>query len=94
MGGQRFGDMSPIKSDILFDALPKMNGMDARGKGRRSYHWKAGLGSRSRLEPGVFGSLEPEPLEKKEPEQEPLGKEVRSRSGKKLAGSSALREDK
>ena len=25
----------------------------------------AGLGSRSRSEPGVFGSLEPEPLEKK-----------------------------
>ena len=30
----------------------------------------AGLGSRSRLEPGVFDSLEPEP----EPEPEPLGK--------------------
>ena len=26
---------------------------------------EAGLGSRSRSEPGVFGSLEPEPLEKK-----------------------------
>ena len=30
-------------------------------------------------EPGVFGSLEPEPLEKKQ-EPEPLGKKVRSRS--------------
>ena len=31
------------------------------------YNFKAGLGSRSRSEPGVFGSLEPEaePLEKK-----------------------------
>jgi len=40
-------------------------------------NFKAGLGSRSRLEPGVFGSLEPEPepLEKKEEtEPEPLGK--------------------
>ena len=27
--------------------------------------FKPGLGSRSRLELGVFGSLEPEPLEKK-----------------------------
>ena len=59
---------------------------------------KPGLGSRSRLEPGVLGSLEPEP--------EPLGKKSRSQSrsrlekksgagaGKKLAGSSDLREDK
>ena len=33
-------------------------------------------------EPGVFGPLEPEPLEKKyqEPEPEPLGKKIRSRS--------------
>ena len=51
-------------------------------------------------EPGVFGSLEPElELHKKknkepEPEPEPLGKKVRSRSRQKLAGSSALREDK
>ena len=30
-------------------------------------------------EPGVFGSLEPEPLKKNE-EPEPLGKKVRSRS--------------
>ena len=56
--------------------------------------------------PGVFGSLEPEPLRKKnqEPEPEPLGKKIRSRSrlkkksgagagagaGKKFAGSPAL----
>ena len=41
----------------------------------------SGLGCRSRSEPGVFGSLEPEPepLEKKQ-EPEPLGKKVRSRS--------------
>ena len=56
----------------------------------------AGLGSRSRSEKGVFGSLEPElePLEKlpgagaawkKSQEPEPL---------KKIAGSSALLEDK
>ena len=56
-------------------------------------------------EPGVFGSLEPEPLEKKqepeplekthqEPEPEPLGKKFSSRSRKKLAGSSALPENK
>ena len=32
-------------------------------------------------EPGVFGSLEPDPLEKKqEPEPEPLRKKVRSQS--------------
>ena len=56
-------------------------------------------------EPGVFGSLEPEPLEKKpgagagaaweknqepEPEPEPLEKKVRSRSNKKFASSPAL----
>ena len=35
-------------------------------------------------EPGVFGSLEPEPLEKK----------TGAGAAKKLAGSSALREDK
>ena len=45
------------------------------------YKW-TGLGSRSRSrsEPGVFGSLEPEPLEIKNKEPEPLGKKVRSRS--------------
>ena len=41
-------------------------------------------------EPGVFGSLEPEPLEKK-PEAGAAWKKVRI---KKLAGSSALRENK
>ena len=57
-------------------------------------------------EPGAFGSLEPEPLEKKnqEPEPEPLGKKIRSQSrsrlkkksgtgagaAKKFAGSPAL----
>ena len=30
-----------------------------------SHNLGAGLGSRSQSEPGVFGSLEPEPLEKK-----------------------------
>ena len=44
-------------------------------------------------EPGVFGSLEPEPLEKKQ-EPEPLGKKSGAGAAKKLAGSSALREDK
>ena len=44
-------------------------------------YFYAGLGSRSRSERGVFGSLEPEPLEKKqEPGPMPLGKKVRSRS--------------
>ena len=56
---------------------------------------KPGLGSRSRSEPGVFGSLEPEPepLEKKQ-EPEPLGKKSGAGASKKLAGSSAMREDK
>ena len=55
-----------------------------------------GLGSQSRSEPGVFGSLVPEPLEKKqELEPEPLGKKSQEPEPlKKLAGSSALREDK
>ena len=46
---------------------------------------------------GVIGSLEPEPLEKnQEPEPEPLGKKsvAGARADKKLAGSSALLEDK
>ena len=44
----------------------------------------AGLGSRSRSEPGVFGSLEPEPLEerKKKQEPEPLGKKSRAGADK------------
>ena len=56
--------------------------------------------SRSRSEPGVFGPLEPEPLEKKYQEPEPLGKKIRSRSrlkkksragvANKFAGSPAL----
>ena len=56
----------------------------------------AGLGSRNRSEPGVFGSLEPEPepLEKKTRSRSRLEKKVRSRSRKKLAGPSALPEDK
>ena len=60
-------------------------------KGRRGI--KAGLGSRSRLEPGVFCSLELEPL-KKIQELEPLEKNSWTGATKKLAGSSALREDK
>jgi hypothetical protein len=45
-------------------------------------------------EPGVFGTLEPEPLKKKyqEPEPEPLGKKIRSRGQsrlKKKSGSGA-----
>ena len=46
-------------------------------------------------EPGVFGSLEPEPLEKNQ-EPEPLGKKSEAGAGaaNKLAGSSALRKDK
>ena len=49
---------------------------------------KAGPGSRSRSpsEPGVFGSLEPEP--------EPLEKKTGGGAAKKLADSSSLREDK
>ena len=49
-----------------------------------------GLGSRSRSEQGVFGSLEPEP--------DPLGKKSGAGAGagagaaKKLAGSSAIRK--
>ena len=53
-----------------------------------------GLGSRS--EPGVFGSLEPEPepLEKKTRSRSRLEKKSGAGAAKKLAGSSALREDK
>jgi hypothetical protein len=62
----------------------------------------ANLTNSQESEPGVFGSLEPEPLEKKNQEPEPLGKKIRSRSrsrfkkksgagaGKKFAGSPAL----
>ena len=44
-------------------------------------------------EPGVFGSLEPEQLEKKQ-EPEPLEKKSGAGAAKKLAGSSALLEEK
>ena len=56
----------------------------------------AGLGSRSRSEPGVFGSLEPEPepLEKKTRSRSRLEKKSGAGAAKNLAGSSALREDK
>ena len=59
-------------------------------------YWSAGLGSRSQSEPSVFGYIEPEPLEKKDPElkPEPLGKKSGAGAAKKLAGSSALIEDK
>ena len=50
---------------------------------RCKVRWNAGLGSRSRSELEVFGSLEPEPepepLEKNQ-EPEPLVKKIRSRS--------------
>ena len=47
-------------------------------------------------EPGVLGSWEPEPLEKKQTPETPelLGKKSGAGAAKKLAGSSALREDK
>ena len=45
-------------------------------------------------EPGVFSSLEPEPLEEKKQEPELLGKKSGAGAAKKLAGSSALREDR
>ena len=56
----------------------------------------AGLGSLSRSEPGVFGSLEPEPIEKKTRSRSRLEKKSGAGAGaaKNLAGSSALREDK
>ena len=44
--------------------------------------------------PGVFGSLEPEPLEKKIRSRSRLEKKSGAGAAKKLAGSSALREDK
>ena len=53
-----------------------------------------GLGSQSRSELGVFGSLEPEPLEEKNRSRSCLEKNSGARATKKLAGSSALREDK
>ena len=45
-------------------------------------------------EPGVFGSLEPEPLEKKTRSRSRLEKKSGAGAAKKLAGSSALRKDK
>ena len=54
----------------------------------------AGLGSRSRSEPGVFGSLEPEPLGKKTRSRSRLEKKSGAGAAKKLPGSSPLREDK
>ena len=42
----------------------------------------------------VFGSLEPEPLGEKNHELEPLGKKSGAGAAKKLAGYSALQEDK
>ena len=47
-------------------------------------------------EPGVFGSLEPEPLEKKTRSRSRLEKMSGAGAGatKNFAGSSALREDK
>ena len=42
---------------------------------------------------GVFGPLEPEPLEKKYQEPEPLGKKIRSRSRlKKKSGAGAAKK--
>ena len=41
-------------------------------------------------EPGVFGSLEPEPLEKNTRSQSRLEKKSGAGAAKKLAGSSAL----
>ena len=45
-------------------------------------------------EPGVFGSLETEPLEKKNKSRIRLEKKSGAGAARKLAGSSALREDK
>ena len=45
-------------------------------------------------EPGVFGSLEPEPLEKKPVAGAAWKKKSGAGAAKKWAGSSALREDK
>ena len=64
-------DIFPNTFSSLFDFFPQF----------LSKHLKSGLGSRSRSEPGVFGSLEPEPLEKKQ-------------GAGTGSGSSALREDK
>ena len=54
----------------------------------------SGLGSQSRSEPGVFGSLELEPLEKKTGAGATWKKKSGAGAAKKLAGSFALREDK
>ena len=56
----------------------------------------SGLGSRSRSqsELGVFGSLEPEPFAKKPGAGAAWKKKSGAGAAKKLAGSSALREDK
>ena len=78
------------RSFIYPDAVDR--GWEARG-GSKKCALYAGLGSRSRSEPDDFGSLEPEPLEKK-PGARAAWKESGAGVTKKLAGSSALREDK
>jgi hypothetical protein len=50
--------------------------------------------SRSRSEPGVFGSLEPEPFEKKKSGAGAAWKKSGAGAAKKLTGSSALLEAK
>ena len=54
------------------------------------------MGRAGEPEPGVFGSLEPEqePLEKKTRSRSRLEKKSGAGAAKKLAGSSALRENK
>ena len=89
------GKICPCSKESLEDGSDKTGSTDKTAlirlknlkcisqRKKNNLELKSGLGSRSRSETGVFGSLEPEPepLEKKqEPEPEPLGEKVRSRS--------------
>ena len=60
-------------TEVPLSTLESLNNKEYRPLVRRKktkIQTGAGLGSRS--EPGVFGSLEPEPLEKKSQEPEPV----------------------
>ena len=64
------------------------------GLGSRIRSWSRSQSrSRSQLGPGVFGSLEPELIEKKTRSRSRLEKKSGAGAAKKLAGSSALLED-
>ena len=74
--------VDPYSENTFLEKPPVANSNFIHSKNR------AGMGSWSRSEPGVFGSLEPgpEPLEKKNRSQSPW-KKNRAGATKKFAGS-------